>query len=103
MKLLYQINVPTTGFAELIIPIGIKSCKMRAGYNVTVEDVGVCSTAGVNTLPDINFPIINGKSPCKFKISQTSGGQTTTIFYVLITEIGGIPDPDYFTGGATSE
>lgn len=28
---------------------------------------------------------------------------TATTFYILITEIGGLPDPDYFTGGAASE
>lgn len=96
MKLLYSINVPATDSVELIIPIGVKSCKMRAGNNVFVGDVGVCSTSGINVAPDIKFPIIDGKSPCKFKISQTSGATTPTTFYLLITEIGGLPNPDYF-------
>ena len=103
MKLFYPISVPTTGSVELIIPIGIKSCKMRAGSNVLVENVGVCSNAGVNVTPDIKFPIIDGKSPCKFKISQAGTSEAATTFYVLITEIGGLPDPDYFTGGVLSE
>lgn len=81
MKLFYSISVPANGSVELIIPIGVKSCKMRAHNNVTVEDVGVCATTGVNTLPDIKFPIIDGKSPCKFKITQGSGSTTTTFFY----------------------
>ena len=88
MKLLYTITVPANGSVELIIPIGVKSCKMRAGSNVLVE--------GVNVTPDIKFPIIAGKSPCKFEISQISGAAVSTTFYVLITEIGGIPNPDYF-------
>ena len=94
MKLLYTITVPANGSVELIIPIGVKSCKMRASNNVAVESVGVCATTAVNTVPDIKFPIIDGKSPCKFKITQAAGSATT--FYLLITEIGGIPDPDYF-------
>lgn len=90
MKLLYSIVVPATGSVELIIPIGVKSC------NVLVTDVGVCSTTGINVTPDIKFPIIAGKSPCKFEISQISGAESATTFYLLITEIGGIPNPDYF-------
>ena len=96
MKLYYSISVPANSSVELIIPIGVKSCKMRAGNNVLVEGVGVCSTTGVNVTPDIKFPIIAGKSPCKFEISQISGAAVSTTFYVLITEIGGIPNPDYF-------
>lgn len=103
MKLLYPISVPATGAVELTVPIGIRKCKMRAGSNVLVENVGVCSNAGVNVTPDISFPIIDGKSPCRFKISQASTSETATTFYILITEIGGLPDPDYFTGGAASE
>lgn len=96
MKLLYSIVVPATDSVELIIPIGVKSCKMRAGSNVLVKGVGVCSTTGINVTPDIKFPIIAGKSPCKFEISQISGAESSTTFYLLITEIGGIPNPDYF-------
>ena len=98
MKLLYTISVPTSGSVTLQIPYGISSCKMRM-----VENVGFVSSAGVNQTTDIKFPIINGKSPNTFKISQTGSPETVTTFYLLITELGGIPDPDYFTGGAASE
>lgn len=103
MKLLYTITVPTSGSVRLQIPYGISSCKMRMGTNGMVENVGFVSSAGVNQTTDIKFPIINGKSPNTFKISQTGTPETVTTFYLLVTELGGIPDPDYFTGGAASE
>lgn len=103
MKLLYTIAVPTTGSVELKVPFGVGSCKMRIGRAGTVENVGTISNAGVNQVNDIKFPIINGKSPNTFIISQTGSPESTTIFYLLVTELGGLPDPDYFTGGAQSE
>lgn len=103
MKLYYTITVPTTGSVTLQIPYGISSCKMRMGTNGMVENVGFVSSAGVNQTTDIKFPIINGKSPNTFKISQTGTPEAVTTFYLLITELGGIPDPNYFAGGATNE
>lgn len=96
MKLLYTITVPTSGSVTLQIPYGISSCKMRMGTNGVVENVGFVSSAGVNQTTDIKFPIINGKSPNTFKVSQTGTPEYVTTFYLLITEIGGIPDPNYF-------
>lgn len=103
MKLLYTISVPTSGSVTLQIPYGVSSCKMRMGTSGVVENVGWISSVGMNDANDIKFPIINGKSPNTFKVTQTGTAETSTNFYLLITELGGIPDPDYFTGGAASE
>ena len=103
MKLVYTIVVPTSGSVTLQIPYGVSSCKMRMGANGIVENVGVVSSVGMNQITDIKFPIINGKSPNTFKISQAGSPETTTTFYLLITELGGIPNSDYFTRGVASE
>ena len=103
MKMYYTINVPATGSVTLQVPYGISKCKMRIGTSGVAENVGWISSVGMNDTSDIKFPIINGKSPNTFKVSQTGNSESATTFYLLITELGGIPDPDYFTGGTASE
>lgn len=103
MKLYYTIAVPVTGEVTLQVPCGVSKCKMRIGTSGVVQNVGWISSVGMNDASDIKFPIINGKSPNTFKVSQTGTSESDTTFYLLITELGGIPDPNYFTGGVASE
>lgn len=47
----------------------------------------------------IEFPIIAGKSPNTFTISYWDAN--ATVLYILINELGGVPDPNYFSDTTT--
>lgn len=83
MKLLYEVSVPSKANGTIVLP------------------VGVISNVGINQCNSIRFPIINGKSPNTF--TAYNNGDAAGNLYVFVEELGGIPDPDYFTGGAASE
>ncbi len=102
MQLLYSATIEPSGNKTLTIPFGVKRCKMRSSAQTPVIiGVGPISTGAINTVTELEFPIINGKSPNTFTTSY-AGDDTITI-YLLVEEIGGLPDPDYFTGGVVSE
>lgn len=50
-------------------------------------------TAGGN---HIEFPIINGKSPCTFTFRTYSGSTSGTNINLFVEELGGVADPNYF-------
>ncbi len=101
MKLLYEVSVPSKANGTIVLPVGVSQVKMRSSANLTVSNVGTIAGYGLNQCTSIRFPIINGKSPNTFTAYNSS--DSVVVFYVFIEELGGIPDPDYFTGGATSE
>lgn len=67
--------------------------------NVSLTELGTIASAGFNMVEDISFPIINGKSPSVFTINNWADGAVS--LEVLIEEIGGIPDPNYFSDTPT--
>lgn len=102
MKLLYSATIEPSGNKTLTIPFGVKRCKMRSSAQVPIIiGVGPIASGTFNSVTEFEFPIINGKSPNTFTTSYA--GTDTISIYLLVQEIGGLPDPDYFTGGATSE
>lgn len=101
MKLLYEVSVPSKANGTIVLPVGVSQVKMQSSTNVNVSNVGAISSYGFNQCASIRFPIINGKSPNTFTVYNSS--DAVVVFYVFVEELGGIPDPDYFTGGAASE
>lgn len=101
MKLLYEVSVPSKATGTIVLPVGVSQVKIRAAVNVNVLNVGVISNAGINQCNSIRFPIIDGKSPNTF--TAFNNGDSAGNLYVLSRNWGGIPDPDYFTGGVASE
>lgn len=95
MRLLYFETAEPSSVASIVLPFGVKKCKIRAGSGtLPVTGLGVVSSGAFNTLVDYTFPIINGLSPNTFTFNNTS--TTATQLYVLVEELGGLPDPDYF-------
>ena len=96
MNLLYSATIEPSGNKTLTVPFGVKRCKMRSSTQVPViVGIGPISSSAFNTITDFEFTIINGQSPNTFTTSF-SGTETITI-YLLVEEIGGTPDPEYFT------
>ena len=95
IKLFYQFKLGNN--EVIILPVGVKKMKIRnISVGSTIVELGTIGTSPMNQCVDIEFPIVNGKSPCKF----TSIGDNNT-YQLLITEVGGIPDPNYFTDTPT--
>lgn len=95
MNLLYSANIEPSGNKTLTVPFGVKRCKMRSSAQVPViVGIGPISSSAFNTITDFKFPI-NGQSPNTFTTSF--GGTETITIYLLVEEIGGTPDPEYFT------
>lgn len=101
MKLLYEMSAPAKQNTTIVLPVGVSQVKIRATVTVNVLNVGVISNTAINQCNSIRFPIINGKSPNTFTAFNI--GDTAGTLYVFVEELGGIPDPDYFTGGVASE
>lgn len=53
----------------------------------------------MNVGTSFEFPIIDGKSPNTFTIEYWEASATT--LHILINELGGIPDPNYFSDTPT--
>lgn len=82
------------------LPYGVKKkarFRTNEGYlsvqmgKTAVNQVAINNTQMLISIP-FEFPIIDGKSPCTFKVL----GGTSTRIDVFIEEIGGEGDPDYF-------
>lgn len=98
MKLIFRV-VKSEG-NSITIPFGIKKCKLVAeGGTIVLENVGPIGSIYINNTIDTEFPIINGKSPCVFKVN--SWGSTGSALNIFVTELGGIPDPNYFSNKPT--
>lgn len=95
MQLLYSAEI-TASNKTLTVPFGVKRCKMRSSAQTPIiMGIGPIGTTAINACTSFEFPIINGTSPNTF---TTSFGGTE----VLVEELGGIPDPDYFTREVTA-
>ena len=91
MQLLYSAEI-TARNKNLTVPFGVKRCKMRSSAQTPIiTGIGPIGATAINACTSLEFPIINGTSPNTF---------TTT--YVLVEELGAIPDPDYFTREVTA-
>lgn len=101
MKLIYEVSVPSKAKGTIVLPVGVSQVKIRSTVNVNVLNVGAITKTGINQCNSIRFPIINGKSPNTF--TAYNNGDSDGYLFVFIEELGGIPDPDYFTGGVASE
>lgn len=100
MKLLYSAEI-TARNKTLTLPFGVKRCKMRSSAQTPIiTGIGPIGTTSINACTSLEFPIINGTSPNTF--TTTFGGTETLTIYVLVEELGGIPDPDYFTREVTA-
>ena len=88
MKLLYS--------AEITARNKIRS----SAQTPIITGIGPIGTTAINACTSLEFPIINGTSPNTF--TTTFGGMETLTIYVLVEELGGIPDPDYFTREVTA-
>lgn len=101
MKLQYILSVPAASTAAITLPFGVAQVKMRGSVSMSITGIGQISNAGINQCTSIRFPIIDGKSPCTFSAYNNEANAAN--FYLFVEELGGIPDSDYFTGGAASE
>lgn len=63
--------------------------------SVTILEIGGISSQPFNVCTAIEFPIINGRSPNTFTLTYI--GDDTTSVEILLQELGGIPDPNYFS------
>lgn len=100
MKLLYSAEI-TASNKTLTVAFGVKRCKMRSSAQTPIiTGIGPIGTTAINACTSLEFPIINGTSPNTF--TTTFGGTETLTIYVLVEELGGIPDPDYFTRVVTA-
>lgn len=68
------------------------------GYS-TIKELGSVGTEPFNIGYPYEFPIIDGKSPNTFTIEYWD--PNAKLLRILITEIGGIPDPNYFSDAPT--
>lgn len=101
MKLVYTFNKSThPQGSKITIPFGIKKMKIKTDVgSATILEIGGISGQQFNVCTPIEFPIINGKSPNTFTLSYL--GSNTTNVEILLQELGGIPDPNYFSDTPT--
>lgn len=101
MKLLYTFNKSTyPEGSKITIPFGIKKMKIKCDRDgVTIAEIGWINAQSFNVIEPIEFPIINGRSPNTFTILYL--GSNTTNVEILLQELGGIPDPNYFSDTPT--
>lgn len=100
MQLLYSAKI-TESNKTLTVPFGVKRCKMRSSAQTPIiTGIGPIGTTAINACTSLEFPIINGTSPNTF--TTTFVGTDEITIYVLVEELGGTPDPDYFTRGVTT-
>lgn len=100
MQLLYSAKI-TASNKTLTVPFGVKRCKMRSSAQTPIiTGIGPIGTTAINACTSLEFPIINDKSPNTF--TTTYVGTEAITIYVLVEELGGTPDPDYFTRGVTT-
>ena len=70
-----------------------------SGGTVTIKELGNITASSLLNSALLEFPIIQGTSPCCFTINW---GTNATEFTILISELGGIPDPNYFNDTPTT-
>lgn len=101
MKLLYRFDKSEYPVkSKVTLPVGIKKAKITflGGY-CTIAELGSIGTQPMSICVPFEFPIIDGKSPNTFTIEYWEA--SASALYILINEIGGIPDPNYFSDTPT--
>lgn len=101
MKLLYAFyKSEFPNKSKVTLPVGIKKAKfMFLGGYCTIAELGSIGSQPMNLSVPFEFPIIDGKSPNTFTIDYWESN--ATVLYILINELGGIPDPNYFSDTPT--
>lgn len=91
MKLLYTFNAVKVN-DKLTLPVGIKKCliTIEGTGSVTLTEIGLVEFAMERT-----FPTIQNTSPCEFTVSAVDGDSINVS--ILVSEIGGLPDKNYFS------
>lgn len=101
MKLLYTTTLNSGSPGSIIIPFGVKKMKINSTAGVESNELGKLTTSGFSLIQSYSFPIIDGSSPNVFTFKAPSERLVVSVF---VEEVGGTPDPDYFTREAnTSE
>lgn len=78
-----------------MLPVGIKRAKIRTeGSTVFFKELGDSTQNKFPEIKSYEFPIFDNRSPCKFTLAKDYPNLSSV--QVLIEEIGGIPDPNYF-------
>lgn len=103
MQLLYKFNKSThPQGSKITIPFGIKKMKIRFDVDGgSISEIGWITAQPFNSSTSIEFPIINGRSPNTFTLSYL--GSNTSNVEILLQELGGIPDPNYFSDEPTEQ
>lgn len=101
MKILYTFNKSTyPQDSKITIPFGIRKMKIKCDIgSATINEIGGISSQPFNVCTAIEFPIINGRSPNTFTLSYLD--DNTNNVEILLQELGGIPDPNYFSDTPT--
>lgn len=98
MQLYYSATVSPGETGGINLPFGVKKCKLRCGKDsIAIIGIGPVASTAWSSMTDFEFPIVNGYSPCAFT-TRNSGAESITI-NILVEELGGLPQPDYFTRG----
>lgn len=97
MKLIYTFEKTKYPIgSKITVPFGIRKMKIKCDRgSATLREIGGISSQPFNVCTAIEFPIINGKSPNTFTLSYLDAN--TTNVEILLQELGGIQDPNYFT------
>lgn len=94
MKLLYTTLVESGSPGSITIPFGVKKMKINATAGCESNELGKLITTAFSQQQSYSFPIIDGSSPNVFTFKAPSERLVVSVF---VEEVGGTPDPDYFT------
>lgn len=86
--------------SSISLPYGLKKIKIKVDTGlVTIMELGNIGGGYLNIIKSIEFPIVDGKSPNTFNILYWN--DSTKEIEIFVEELGGIPDPNYFSGTPT--
>lgn len=94
MKLLYTVTVNSGSAGSIILPFGVKKMKINSTAGCESNELGKLTTGAFSQQQAYSFPIIGGSSPNVFTFKAPSERLVVSVF---VEEVGGTPDPDYFT------
>lgn len=86
--------------SSISLPYGLKKIKIKVDTGlVTIRELGNIGGGYINIINSIEFPIVDGKSPNTFTIMYWT--ENTKEIEVFVEELGGIPNPNYFSDTPT--
>lgn len=94
MKLLYTATLDSGTAGSITLPFGVKKMKINSTAACESNELGKLTTAAFGQQQPYSFPIIDGSSPNVFTFKAPSERLIVSVF---VEEVGGVPDPDYFT------